>query len=150
MYKNRNKEYLFIGVFDIILYIMLTIIYPVITYFLQIPKTNSNSLYELLVTGLFFTGAFFYDFYSKYESSENKYRWVLNVLLAGNIMFGLCSLAIIILIILVSFEMKYVDQIFVVFHFIPLLAVYPFTVSIIEMIKRIVRKHKGKLSHVSM
>ena len=146
----KNKEYLFVNLFDTILYIGITTIYPFITYLVQIPKISNDSIYEMLITGLFFTGTFFYDFYSKYEGNDGKYACILNFLLIGEIIFGVFSFFIFIVIIIFSFNEQFANQILIVFHFIPVLVAYPFLMSVIELIKRISRKHKGKLSRVNV
>lgn len=147
----KKKEYLFIGVFDIVIYMVLTIIYPCIEYGFQFPDAKTpQTIYETLITGLLFTGAFFYDFYTKYESSEAKSAFVLTVLLLGDIFYAIASLLIILLLIVLIFDAGYVCQIYSVFRFIPLIAILPLLLSLHELIVRIYRKHKKKISAISI
>lgn len=151
MSRNKNS-YIFTGIPDVILYIVLTVIYPILTYLLQIQETDFaelKSVCELIITGLFFAGAFFYDFYSKYEGC-NSAKWVLNVLLIGTLVFGTLSVAILFSLIPVVYDIKYAKQIFSLFHFIPMLTIYPFILALIEFIRRVINKHKGKMSKVSV
>lgn len=144
---QRDRGYLFTNEWDIVLYIVLTVIYPVITYFFR-PADSVTSIYEVLIMGLFFSATFYYDFYTKYESSEDKCTWLWNVLLIGDIGFGLLSLMIFVLLVLVPYITIYEAQISSVFNFVPITAGYPFMVAVVELIKRIVRKHRGKISKV--
>lgn len=150
--NNANAKYIFIGIFDVSVYMILTIVYPLLTYLLQLDNTNARdmkSMVELIVTGLFFVGAFYYDFYTKYETYDGK-PWIINVLLCGKLFFGMGFVSILCILVIYIKEENYAEQVLTAFHFVPILAVCPLLLSGNEFVTRIARKHKGKLSKVSV
>lgn len=150
--KNESAKYIFLGLFDVSVYMILTIAYPLLTYLLQLDSTNAKdvkSMVELIVTGLFFVGAFYYDFYTKYETYDGK-PWIINVLLCGKLFFGIGFVSILCTLLIYINKEKYAEQVLTAFRFIPMLAFCPLILSGSEFYTRIVRKHKGKLSKVSV
>ena len=97
--ENTNTEnygYVFQGLFDASLYFILSVIYPILTFFIQINQANSSeitSYYDLVVTGLFFAATFFYDFYCRFRDCEHNTKLVVRVLSLGRTIFFSLSIS---------------------------------------------------------
>lgn len=148
--ENTNTEnygYVFQGLFDASLYFILSVIYPILTFFIQINQANSSeitSYYDLVVTGLFFAATFFYDFYCRFRDCEHNTKLVVRVLSLGRTIFFSLSISLIFLLI-ISGAFRF-PELKIVLYFVFSVSLYPLVISLVEIITRAHRESKGKIS----
>lgn len=147
--STSNSGYFFEDNVDTLLYLVLSVIYPILVFFIelrQLDTNNVNDAYGVLTTGLFFTATFFYDFYSRFRSCDDKNPFIINVLFYGRCIF--CALTIILLIIIIVMPYGWISATALKrgFYIIVVFSLYPFGMGVIEILKRVHNERKGKIS----
>lgn len=144
---NKKPDYVFSDNLEAILYLLITIAYPVFTYVLQIINVFqkvSLSLPMLLSTGVYFCFVFFLDFYSRYNNCSNN---MLGKLLFGKVFFGIMSGLLIIIVLVAIFTPISEKAIMILFCFVPLFSIIPLIIVVPEIINRTKEEHnKRKIS----
>lgn len=149
---NRKKGYIYADLLDCILYLVLSVIYPGLTFLfdleLLVPADMSlvpeNLMHDLLVTALFYAATFFYDFFSRYRDCGQNTRYVVNVLGTGRVIFFVMTVFSIFA--LCFFEKLSVCVALFIIRAVFLLSCYPFVLALIETLKRGWEQNKGKIS----
>lgn len=146
--NGNNKGYIFANLFDICLYSILSLILPVLSFWVEIIKTpiiGLQTIYSLSFSAFFMTATFFYDFYSRYRDCENQTKFVVYALCFGRTLFFVATLIVFVLMYFVSKDM-YVDAVKKGLFVILTLCLYPFVLSINEAYKRVRAERARKIS----
>lgn len=144
----NNKGYIFANLFDIVLYGILSILFPTLDFIILTCQTSFvglENIYDLLFAEFFITATFFYDFYSRYRDCKDQTKYVVNVLFYGRTLFFLATLAILIIMFLVSKDL-FLDDVQTALTIIAFLGIYPAIFAVIEAIQRLQREKKRKIT----
>ena len=136
--SGNDKGYIFAGLFDICLYSVLSVVFPLLSLAIQLfetPVLGLQTIYDLLFAELFVVTTFFYDFYSRYRDCEGQTKNVVYILYYGRLLFFVASILVFILMFLVSKNL-FIQDIEKALLVIALLCFYPFIISICEARKR--------------
>lgn len=148
----NNRGYIFQNYFDAMCYLIISIIYPLLTYCIQIDQLDSEitSKLNLLVTGLFFSATFFYDYYQRYRDCKEQTRTVVNLLLIGRTGFSIFALVSFFFLIIMAcgFFPSIHTVIMSLFEILPIFSFYSFFIALVEIGKRMYYERKGKISNV--
>lgn len=148
----NNKGYIFQNYFDAMCYLVISSIYPLLTYWVQSNQlgVDITSKLNFIITGLFFSATFFYDYYQRYRDCNEQTLAVVNILFVGRL--GFCILTILSFIFLIIVAGNFFSCIQVdgmsLFKKLPFCAVYPFVIALIEIVRRMYYEYKGKISKV--
>ena len=152
----NNRGYIFQNYFDAACYLMISIIYPLLTYCIQINQMELDmeitSKLNLLVTGLFFSATYFYDYYQRFRDCEEQTPTVVNLLFIGRL--GFCIFSVVSFFFLIIMACGFFPSIHTVvmslFKNLPIFSFYPFITALAEIGKRMYYERKGKISRVSV
>ena len=74
----NDKGYVFRNYFDAVCYLVISTIYPLLTFFVQSTQLSGELILNLnfLITGVFFSATFFYDYYQRYRDCRSEERRV--------------------------------------------------------------------------
>lgn len=145
---GNNKGYIFANLFDICLYSILSVVFPLLSFaiqFFEAPVLGLQTIYDLLFSEFFVVATFFYDFYSRYRDCEDQTKNVVYILYYGRLLFFVASILIFVLMFLVSKNL-FIQDIEKALFVIALLCFYPFIVSIWEARKRMKIERNRKIS----
>lgn len=149
----NTKGYIFQNYFDVICYMMISVIYPVLTVSGRSSQSGEEvSGLNMLITGLLFSATFFYDYYQKYRDCNEQTVAVVNILFIGRFVFCVLTLLSFLMIIMKGIEfITGIDNLIKYFFYIlPFTALYPLLVAIFELIKRLLAERKRKISKVTV
>lgn len=148
----NNRGYIFQNYFDAACYLIISTIYPILTYCIQIGQLNEEiaSKLNLLVTGLFFSATFFYDYYQRYRDCKEQTPTVVNLLFIGRLGFCIFSIASFFFLIIMAggFFPSIHTVVISLFKNMPFLSSYPFLTALVEIGRRMYYERKGKISRV--
>ena len=153
MNNKAHVEYcngfFFVNGFDLFLYFMLSIFYPVVSLINQLQEIQNKdilSTYSLLVTGLFFSLTFYYDFYSRYRDCEKGTSFVVNFLYHGRSLFFILVIVFLIIFVLVSNEWIKPSYVYDGMLLFPFVGLYPLCSICVDGFKRwqIEKNHKNR------
>lgn len=151
--QEKKGGYIFYGYFDIALYLVLVIIYPLLCYFLQskqIDINNTNTCYDLIVTGLFYLLSFYYDFYSKYKECDDAANYVITVLFIGRLIFAVLSIGMIVCTAFL-FNIPFTEKILTRGSYGLIgTSTFPLFIVLNELCVRLHRDFRGKISKVKV
>lgn len=131
------KGYFFISRFDAGCYLILTVLYPILSYIVQLTEfsaSNSKSVYNMLISGLFFTLAYYYDFYIRRKGINVGPKFIKHTLTFGWLFFVLLSVAIGIAFIFFALDVFSAESIAVAFYIIPISSVLPFGIALYDLV----------------
>lgn len=151
--NTNNSGYFFEDNLDTVLYVMLSVIYPVLGFCIELGQLDTNDVnnaYHVLTTSLLFTATFFYDFYSRFRSCDGKPPCIVNVLSFGQCIFFALTIIIFIIIIIMPYGVISGSALKSGFYFVVLFSLYPFVIGIIEILRRVNNDRKGKISRASV
>lgn len=142
--------FIFKGYFDLLCYIIIAVLYPSLTIFLQIVFFQDNSVAELAClasTGFFYSLTFYYDFYSRYRNCKNQDYKTSWKLFHGRNLFAAIVIYLLGVFISLLGIFAYKRQIDVViakklFYVCPISSAYPFIIAIIDLVKML-RKERS-------
>lgn len=149
---NDNRGHIFQNYFDAICYLLISTIYPALTFCIQRNQTSVDLTSKLnyIITGLFFTTTFFYDFYQRYRDCNEQTATVVNILFWGR--FGFCIFAIfsfLLLIVIAGNLFPDFNPIMMLFfEKLPYIAFYPLGIAFGEIGNRMYWERKGKIGKV--
>lgn len=148
MRKSKIDNYVFSGPFDACLFLIITVISPWISFgteMFNFSLEHADSFQESALLALFFIGAFFYDFYSRFTNgSYNKV--LLGFITAGMVLFGLLGIILIIVLLASFLIVNWANQnkqfAAIITHFfdvIKIVPIYPLLLTAIDFIRLIVK-----------
>lgn len=150
----NNKGYIFQNYFDVVCYLVVSTIYPLLTFFVQSNQPSEDILSKLncIITGLFFTATFFYDYYQRYRDCSEQTASVVNILFFGRLgFFILAALSFLSLVIIVGDFLPDINTKIMAFcEKLPFSAFYPLVMAVIEIGKRMYLERKGKITRVKV
>lgn len=145
---TNNKGYIFAGLFDITLYGFLAVVFPLLNLLIAITETpfwGLQDVYDLLFAEFFVTATFFYDFHSRYGACNDQTTYVVNVLFYGRLLFFAATMAVFVLMFLITKGFP-LNDIKTALTAIAFLGLYPALLAMLEAIKRLKNEKKRKIS----
>ena len=144
MRKSKIDKYIFSGPFDAFLFLIITIVSPWISFgteMFNFSLENAGFLQESALLALFFIGAFFYDFYSRFVNSS--YNKILLVFITGGmILFGFLGIILIAILLASSLIINLANQneefasaITYFFDMVKFVPIYPFLLTFIDFVR---------------
>lgn len=150
----NNKGYIFQNYFDAICYLVIAIIYPVLCFGVQSNQPNEDliSKLNLLITGLFFSATFFYDYYQRFRDCCEQTKIIVNLLFIGRLAFCVFTIFAFIFFIIIAgnFIPTIEVTVMTIFTKLPFAAVYPSIIAIVEIGRRMYFERKGKISKANV
>lgn len=148
---KTKKGYFFKNKFDATCYLLITVIYPIFTYSIQLHQSNNDiqSLFDIVISGLFFSLTYYYDYYSRFRDCHNQLRNVVKIFLWGCVIFFILSVFMICSIFLLAKGIG-ISTIRIICKVIPVFVCYPFIMSFTELTRRIYNEYRGKITNIKV
>ncbi|MCI8797127.1 MAG: hypothetical protein HFG89_09770 [Dorea sp.] len=150
----NDKGYVFRNYFDAVCYLVISTIYPLLTFFVQSTQLSGELILNLnfLITGVFFSATFFYDYYQRYRDCDEQTSYVVNILHVGRLLFAfLLFFAFFFLVLMIGdFSIEFNRRIMHVALFFPSSALLPLIMAIVDIVRWLSSERKGKISKVQV
>lgn len=141
--KRRGKDgYMFDGYYDVFLYLFLSAVCPVISFYVQIQQLDSQSTlscYSALTTGGLVAATIYYDFYSRMKDTKNKSSCTKKAVFWGRNLFA--GITVFIGIVLFALKEKgaviNANGVKIGMYILIIVCLYPTVICVVEIIRRL-------------
>lgn len=144
-----NKGYIFQNYFDAFCYLVISALYPMLTFFNQSTQIIKEPMMEInfLITAFFFAVTFFYDYYQRFRDCDKQTAFVVNILCIGNFSFAVLAGLMFLFIVCIAgdFFSQFKDEMLIFANNVWISALYPFVMAIREILKRLSNQRKRKI-----